>query len=123
MAEAAMHESVYRNESQLRIMLAHTLAAGANAQGRDGHPVRQNRRTAYIDAALSPFRGHFDEDAYQQLRRALAMIFGTESMVVFRDVVPLSERSGSTGQGMVGTRPGSCSSRRVIRMILTIRSC
>jgi hypothetical protein len=60
---------------------------------RSGLPVRQNRRTSLIEAALAPARARFDDDTYRKLRAALALIFGSESMVVFRDVLGLDEKS------------------------------
>ena len=56
-------------------------------------PYRQNRRTPLIDAALEPTRGRFKKASYGRLRAALAMIFGTESMVVFRDVLRADEQT------------------------------
>lgn len=89
-AEAAMHQMVYQNESQLRMMLANSLVRG---QGDgDAAPPRQNRRTPLIEAALAPARQRFSKEAYENLRAALGLVFGTESMVVFRDVLPMSER-------------------------------
>jgi hypothetical protein len=44
-----------------------------------------------IDAALAPARTRFKKGSYGRLRAALAMIFGSESMVVFRDVLRLDE--------------------------------
>ena len=89
-AEAAMHDLVYQNEAQLRIMLANSLVRAAG----DGNaaPPRQNRRTPIIEAALAPARQRFSKEAYENLRAALALVFGTESMVVYRDVLPVSER-------------------------------
>jgi AcrR family transcriptional regulator len=90
-AEAAMHRMTYQNESQLRLMLANSLLQAAGDGGRDAAPPRQNRRTPMIEAALAPARGRFSRQAYENLRAALALVFGTESMVVFRDVLPLPE--------------------------------
>jgi AcrR family transcriptional regulator len=81
-AEAALHEAVYRNESQLRRMLAASLTRKPG-----GIPIRQNRRSALIAAALAPARGKLSRAAYERLSAALALIFGTESMIVFRDVL------------------------------------
>jgi AcrR family transcriptional regulator len=86
-AEAALHSMVYRNEAQLRLMLAHSLHEAAESSA----PVRQNRRTALIEAALTPLRDRLDSDTYERLCAALALFFGPESMIVFRDVVPLDE--------------------------------
>lgn len=90
-AEAAMHQMSYQNEAQLRLMLANSLLRGAAEGGRESVPSRQNRRTPLIEAALAPARQRFSREAYDNLRAALALVFGTEAMVVFRDVLPLSE--------------------------------
>ncbi len=92
-AEAAMHEAVYRNEAQLRIMLAASLERIAKGAAADGIPVRQNRRTPLIEAAIAPARGQFTEATYKRLCASLAMIFGVESMIVFSDVLGLDEKT------------------------------
>ena len=95
-AEAALHEMTYRNEAQLRVMLAASLerkTKGASAASTDGIPVRQNRRTPLIDAALAPARKRFGKPAYEKLRAALGLIFGTESMIVFSDVLGVDEKT------------------------------
>lgn len=88
-AEAALHEMVYQNETQLRLLLAHSL----DPRTRGDAPPRQNRRNALIEAALAPARDRFDDATYRRLCRALALVFGPEAMVVFRDVVPTSPRN------------------------------
>ena len=90
-AEEAMHESVYKNEASLRLMLASTLARGGGMEEPSEIPVRQNRRTPLIRAALDPVRDRLNDDTYEKLCAALALIFGTEAMVVFRDVLHLDE--------------------------------
>ena len=97
-AEAAMHEMCYRNEAQLRLMLAASLdraakAMNGSADAGDGTPIRQNRRTPLIEAALAPARDRLAPAAYARLCAALALIFGTESMIVFRDVLGMDEKS------------------------------
>ena len=91
-AEAALHAMVYRNETQLRLMLAETLKARSDDKGKRAIPVRQSRRIGLIQAALSPTRDKLDDASYNRLCAALALFFGPESMIVFRDVLPLSER-------------------------------
>ena len=88
-AEAAMHRLVYDNEAAIRLMLSATLARAAGEGADETVPYRQNRRTPLIDAALAPARTRFKKASYGRLRAALAMIFGSESMVVFRDVLRL----------------------------------
>ena len=90
-AEAAMHESVYKNEASLRLMLASTLALGNRVSGSGEIPVRQNRRSPLIQAALSPVRNQLDAPTHEKLCSALALVFGTEAMIVFRDILQLDE--------------------------------
>ena len=90
-AEAAMHRMAFDNEAGIRLMLAATLTRAA--EGRDATvPLRQNRRGPLIDAALAPARARFGKVTYARLRAALAVIFGSESMIVFRDVLRLDEK-------------------------------
>jgi AcrR family transcriptional regulator len=87
-AEAALHEMIYKNESQLRMMLANSLMRA------DGQiPVRQNRRKALIEEALAPSKKRFSPSAYKKLCAALSLFFGSESMIVFRDVFPLDPKA------------------------------
>jgi len=89
-AEAFMHKVVYQNEALLRIMLANSI--GRNLED-DTLPNRQNRRVPLIEAALSTSRHRFRDDDYERLCAALAMIFGPESMMVFRDVLRVDEKT------------------------------
>lgn len=90
-AGMAMHEMVYGNETQLRRLLANSLQLTAGQRKGDAIPVRQNRRTPLIEAALAPARGRLTKTAYDRLCAALAVYLGPESMVVFRDVLQLDE--------------------------------
>lgn len=92
-AEAAMHHAVFGNEAAIRLMLAAAIARAAARPAKDAVPLRQNRRSQLIDAALAPARDRFTNAGYAQLRAALALIFGSESMVVFRDVLRLDEKT------------------------------
>ncbi len=90
-AEAAMHRSVFDNEAAIRLMLSAALVRAAAGVSNGSVPTRQNRRTPLIEAALAPARDRLTEEGYARLCAALAMIFGSESMVVFRDVLQLDE--------------------------------
>lgn len=89
-AEAAMHEICYRNERQLRVMLANSIGRDPS---QDDAPVRQNRRGALIEAALATSKDRFSPSSYKTLCAALAIIFGTESMIVCRDVLGIDEKT------------------------------
>lgn len=96
LAEAAMHEMIYRNEAQLRRLLIASLQRSLQAWKNGdtgGIPIRQNRRAGLIEAALAPARHRMNKTAYDRLCAALAMVFGTESMIVFRDVLGLDEKT------------------------------
>jgi AcrR family transcriptional regulator len=85
-AEAVLHEMTFRNERQLRVWLGSLLSRN---QDDPAGPRRQNRRTELITAALAPARQGFDRATYRRLCAALAIFFGTESMIVFRDVLEI----------------------------------
>lgn len=45
-----------------------------------------------IEAALAPARTEFDPASLDRLQKALALLIGTESMIVFKDVLQLSDK-------------------------------
>jgi AcrR family transcriptional regulator len=89
-AEASMHREVFENEAQLRIFLARSIGRDLTDESL---PQRQNRRLSLIEAALAPARGRFTDADYEKLCIGLAMIFGTESMIVARDVLRIDEKT------------------------------
>jgi len=70
-------------------MLIHSLQRGLAEGG--ALPVRQNRRTPLIEAALAPARSGFAPWAHDRLVKALALVIGTESMIAFRDVLRIGD--------------------------------
>jgi len=93
--ESALHDMIAANEPALRTMLAHSLQRKPNGQERGDFPARQNRRTALIEAALAPAHDQLDPAVVPRLTKALALIIGTESMVVLKDVLQLNEAEAS----------------------------
>ncbi|HEX2891134.1 helix-turn-helix domain-containing protein [Vineibacter terrae] len=89
--DAALHDMILANEAQLRMMLVHSLQRGLASEKNSDLPARQNRRTPLIQAALEPARHQFKPTSLQTLSRALALIIGTEAMVVFKDVLQLDD--------------------------------
>ena len=85
-ADAAVAGMIRANEPALRAMLIHSLQQGL-AGG--GVPVRQNRRTPLIEAALAP--GALAPWVRDRLAKALALVIGTESMLAFKDVLALPD--------------------------------
>lgn len=91
-AEAQMHQMMYENEVPLRLLLAQSVRRSAQSgphADKKRTPVRQNRRAGYIEQALAPYRRQLDAETYRTLSAALALVFGPEAMVIFRDVHPL----------------------------------
>ncbi len=90
--DSALHDMILANEAPLRMMLAHSLERVVRGDEDDGElPARQNRRTPLIEAALEPARNQFKPAALKNLSKALALIIGTEAMVVFKDVLQLDD--------------------------------
>ena len=87
LVESTIDEMISANEPGLRRMLIHSLERKLRGEGDGDVPARQNRRTPLIDAALEPARREFKPAALANLRRALALVIGTEAMVVFKDVL------------------------------------
>jgi len=90
-ADAALRAVVWENQTQLRLWLAQLLERAAGTPGVSAEPLRQNRRMDLIESALAPVRDQFDEEVYRRLCAALALVFGTESMVVFQDVLRMDD--------------------------------
>ncbi|KAF0132921.1 MAG: TetR family transcriptional regulator [Methylocystaceae bacterium] len=91
LVDTTLHDIILANEASLRIMLAHSLERAISEDPQDKRPVRQNRRMALIDAALTPARHRFRAGALNTLSKALALIIGTEGMIVIKDVLQLND--------------------------------
>jgi AcrR family transcriptional regulator len=89
--DAALHDIILANEAALRTMLVHSLQRGVRSDQDGDLPARQDRRTPLIRAALEPARSQFKPGDLETLTRALALIIGTEAMVVFKDVLQLND--------------------------------
>jgi AcrR family transcriptional regulator len=83
--DTALHDVVIANEPAFRVMLANSL------QHRSDTPPRQNRRTPLIAAALAPARKQFKPASLDVLEKALAVMIGTEALIVFKDVLQLDD--------------------------------
>ena len=91
-ADAEVDAMVFANEAAIRTMLVHALQQKlAGNEDAETLPARQNRRSALIEAALAPARAELHPKAADKLAKALALVVGSESMLVFRDVLQLSE--------------------------------
>jgi AcrR family transcriptional regulator len=89
--DAAFHDMILENEMALRLMLAKSMERRV-AEDDTALPARQNRRTPMIEAALAPSKAEFSRAALDKLQKALALIVGTEAIIVFKDVLQLDEK-------------------------------
>jgi AcrR family transcriptional regulator len=89
--DSALHDMILANESQLRMMLVHSLERVPTGEEEGELPARQNRRTPLIEFALEPARAQFKPAALKTLSKALALVIGTEAMVVCKDVLQLDD--------------------------------
>ncbi|WP_321801635.1 helix-turn-helix domain-containing protein [Caballeronia sp. J97] len=89
--DAALHDMILANEGPLRMMLAHSLERVAKSGSQDEVPSRQNRRTPLIEAALAPAYDQFGPATLDTLTQALALVIGTEAMIVCKDVLQLDD--------------------------------
>jgi len=85
--DGMLEDIILANEASFRVMLAHSLQRGIKSEDGGELPKRQNRRTPLIEAALEPASHQFKPAAMKTLTRALALVIGTEAMVVFKDVL------------------------------------
>ncbi|MCC8362010.1 TetR/AcrR family transcriptional regulator [Lysobacter sp. A6] len=85
----ALSSVIGTNEHALRTMLVHSLQR--QAAGDESVPKRQNRRTPLIEAALEPARAEFKPADYKLLAKSLALVIGTEAMLVFKDVLRVDD--------------------------------
>ncbi len=90
--DGALHDMVLTNEPALRLMLASTLQRAARGEGASDTPLRQNRRTPLIEAALDPARRQLKPASADMLAKALALVIGTEAMVVLKDVLRVDDQ-------------------------------
>ena len=89
--DSAMDEMMAANEGPLRLMLANALQRVVRGELDGEAPPRQNRRGPLIEAALEPARDQFAPADLDRLGKILALIIGTEAMVVFKDVLQIDE--------------------------------
>lgn len=89
--DEAFEEMMRANEAPVRLMLANSVQRPLREGEGADLPVRQNRRSPLIEAALDPASDQFGEAERALLAKALALIIGTEAMVVFKDVLQVDD--------------------------------
>lgn len=90
--DSAFNDMVLANEGPIRVFLAHSLQQNVLESGGSSAPVRQNRRSPAIDAALAPLQSKLAAKDLLMLKRALALLIGGESVFICKDVLGLNEK-------------------------------
>lgn len=85
----AIDSVVNANEAPLRTMMVHALQR--RLRGEDALPVRQNRRMPLIEAAIDGADKRLAPKAARRLAQAMALIVGTEAMLVTKDVLQIDD--------------------------------
>lgn len=93
MTDIALHRMIAENEIPLRLTIAHALEERARGTEEGDLPIRQDRRSPLIEAALAPATGELDPARLGTLSAALALIIGPEAMLVFRDVLQVDDKT------------------------------
>lgn len=88
LVEETIDRACHEREAALRLMLARMLERSVRHAPGD-LPLRQNRRIPLIEKALAPLEARLGRARLVRLAQALAMVIGTESMIVLEDVVGL----------------------------------
>lgn len=85
--DAALSAMVAANEAPLRAMLAQSVQRAGDPDA----PVRQNRRSPLVAAALTPAIPPLRPAELDTLSKALVVLMGIEAVVVFKDVLRLDD--------------------------------
>ena len=84
--DKAFDTAIRANEAPLRTMLIHALQRQVKGEQV---PLRQNRRTPVLEAAIAP--AGLEPGAAEMLAKAMAMVVGTEALLALNDVLGLDE--------------------------------
>lgn len=90
----AVDTMIDANEPSLRHMLIHSLKLSLAGSAEPG-VKRQNRRLPLIEAALLPVMDDLPTETAKRLVSTLALFIGTESMLVFKDVLGMDRTAAA----------------------------
>lgn len=92
LVQNAFYDFTREHESQWRLFLRASIMRSLQDPDGTGDPLRGARRVALLDAALAPLAGELPPDELEQLKTALAVLVGGESLIVLRDVLRLDHQ-------------------------------
>jgi AcrR family transcriptional regulator len=89
LVQNVLYDLARDHEVEFRLFLRNSLLRSLGESDGTGDPFRGARRSVLLDAALAPLADELSADKVEQLKTALSMLVGVESMVVLRDVLRL----------------------------------
>jgi AcrR family transcriptional regulator len=89
LVQNALYDLSRDHESELRLFLRASVMRSLQEPDRAGDPFRGARRVALLDEALRPLAKELSTEELDQLKTALAILVGGESLIVLRDVLRL----------------------------------
>jgi AcrR family transcriptional regulator len=102
LVQNALYDFTREHESQWRLFLRASIMRSLQVPDETGDPFRGARRVALLDEALAPLANELPADELEQLKTALAMLVGGESVIVLRDVLRLDhDRARTRGEQAV----------------------
>jgi AcrR family transcriptional regulator len=96
LVQNAFYDLSREHESELRLFLRASLMRSRQDPDATGDPFRGARRVALLDEALKPLAEELPIDELEQLKTALAILVGGESLIVLRDVLRLDHDEART---------------------------
>jgi AcrR family transcriptional regulator len=89
LVQNAFYDLCRDHDSEWRLFLRAAIMRSLQDPAGAGDPFRGARRVALLDEALAPLANELSPDELEQLKTALAMLVGGESVIVLRDVLRL----------------------------------
>jgi AcrR family transcriptional regulator len=89
LVQNALYDLSRDHEAEWRLFLRASIMRALDHPDGAGDPFRGARRAALLDEALAPLSTELAGEKLEQLKTALAVLIGGESMIVLRDVLRL----------------------------------
>jgi AcrR family transcriptional regulator len=96
LVQNALYDLSREHESEFRLFLRASLMRSLQDLDGTGDPFRGARRVALLDEALKPLADELPAEELEQLKTALAILVGGESLIVLRDVLRLDHDQART---------------------------
>jgi AcrR family transcriptional regulator len=102
LVQNALYDLSRDHETEFRLFLRTSITRALRDADGTSDPFRGSRRTALLTEALAPLAGELSSAEIDRLKAALAMLVGTEPMIVLRDVLRLEhDRARESGEWAV----------------------